>query len=262
MRMMSLSTFFVRLSKVKFLMSKFNYMKLFIKFRVVPSVEHRNALKNLSIGMVVDVGSNRGQFATLSRLLWPTSKLILIEPIPECVSKLKILFKSSSDVTILESAVGVTSSERDFYILKSSDSSSLYNVKNFSQSRHLAVKSKILVKVETLDVLLAPYLDEMIATPTLLKIDVQGGELDVLKGGNAIFSTFEYILIEVSFRELYEGQALVTQIVAVMIESGYQIEHLYNCDYDSSGLTVQADILFRRCVNHISESSETNRVHN
>ena len=61
------------------------------------------------------------------------------------------------------------------------------------------------VKVKPLDHILTP--DELKKT-TLLKIDVQGFEIEVLKGCNALINKISYIYVECSFLELYQGQAL------------------------------------------------------
>ena len=50
--------------------------------------------------------------------------------------------------------------------------------------------------------------DTSIPLASLLKIDVQGFELDVLQGCEDILNRFSHLYIECSFIELYEGQAL------------------------------------------------------
>ncbi|EQD33523.1 methyltransferase, FkbM family, partial [mine drainage metagenome] len=47
-----------------------------------------------------------------------------------------------------------------------------------------------------------------IAAPALLKLDVQGYELQALRGCETLLDAFAWVYCECSFVELYEGQAL------------------------------------------------------
>lgn len=49
--------------------------------------------------------------------------------------------------------------------------------------------------------------------PALLKIDVQGGELDVLQGSDDLLDCFEVVYIECSYVKMYDNQPLFADIV-------------------------------------------------
>lgn len=84
----------------------------------------------------------------------------------------------------------------------------------------------------------------MLETPTLMKIDVQGFELEVLKGSVELFDNIDYILIEVSFVQLYTGQALANEIVEFLLKHNYNLIGLYNMTYNN-GIAIQADFFFK-----------------
>ncbi|MFX8747328.1 FkbM family methyltransferase, partial [Acinetobacter baumannii] len=90
-----------------------------------------------------------------------------------------------------------------------------------------------------------------LATPALLKIDVQGGELDVLKGAESLLSSFAAIYVECSYVSLYEGQALASDVIAFLAERGFLIAGVFNQHEHWRIGPVQADFLFVRM-----ESSE------
>ena len=78
----------------------------------------------------------------------------------------------------------------------------------------------------------------------LLKIDVQGFEMEVLKGCNSMLDYFSWVYVECSFIELYEGQALANEVIDYLHTHGFKLAGIYNMSYDRSGIAIQADFLF------------------
>ena len=75
-----------------------------------------------------------------------------------------------------------------------------------------------MVPVRTIDSLLA---EGKIAPPQLVKIDVQGYELNVLNGGTKLFETTEVFILEVSLFEFLPGMPVVHQVVDYMTRRHY-----------------------------------------
>jgi len=85
-----------------------------------------------------------------------------------------------------------------------------------------------------------------LVAPALLKIDVQGFELEALQGCASLLGSFQYVYVECSFVELYEGQALAHDVIGYLGEHGFRLSGIYNTHYDKSGLAIQGDFLFER----------------
>ena len=83
-----------------------------------------------------------------------------------------------------------------------------------------------------------------IKTPALLKLDVQGFELEVLRGCEELLECFAYVYAECSFVELYSGQALAHDVIGWLAGRGFVLGGVYNMSYDSLGRAVQGDFLF------------------
>ena len=78
----------------------------------------------------------------------------------------------------------------------------------------------------------------------MLKLDVQGYELEALRGCEELMSRFSHVYVECSFVELYKGQALVDEIIAWLRERDWCLSSIYNMTYDRKGRCIQADFLF------------------
>lgn len=87
---------------------------------------------------------------------------------------------------------------------------------------------------------------EVIASPILLKLDVQGYELQALRGCETLLDAFAWVYCECSFVELYQGQALADEVIAWLRAHGLRLIGVYNMAFDHAARAVQADFLFGR----------------
>ena len=78
----------------------------------------------------------------------------------------------------------------------------------------------------------------------MLKIDVQGNEMDVLKSAINNLSKFKLIQIELSLQTLYEGQALYKEILNFMNEHNYDIWNIFLGYKKLNGQLFQFDAVF------------------
>jgi hypothetical protein len=83
--------------------------------------------------------------------------------------------------------------------------------------------------------------------PILMKLDVQGSELDVLEGAIETLQQTEVIIMEVSFFGFFREAPTVVDVITSMAERGfvpYDILGLHHRPLD--GALAQADIVFAR----------------
>jgi len=171
------------------------------------SIEHSAAFAGRAFASIVDVGANRGQFAVFARSWFPTARIISFEPQPHAVATFRKIFAQEPDVTIYPIALGACTAEMKLHVTARDDSSSLFHVGRIQHQEFGTSEVGIIpVEVDRLDhVLTAPDL----VPPALLKIDVQGYEMEVLRGSEELLRSFDGIYLEGSYRELYEGQELI-----------------------------------------------------
>jgi hypothetical protein len=131
------------------------------------------------------------------------------------------------------------------HLSKRDDSSSLLAITRLQDEIFPGTEEvgTVVVRVAPLAVFLEA---DSIVEPALLKIDVQGYELEVLRGCEPLLRRFDVVYCECSFVELYEGQCLAGDVIAWLAERGFTMTGVFNAAYDASGRAVQADFLFTR----------------
>ena len=84
-----------------------------------------------------------------------------------------------------------------------------------------------------------------IERPSIMKLDVQGYELEVLKGSENILNYVDHIIIEISFVEIYENQACRNELIEFM--KPYSFEEKDKCNISKiENKLFQEDVLFSK----------------
>ena len=171
---------------------------------------------------MIDVGANKGQFTLYARHRFPHAKVYSIEPLREPRGKILQLFGNDSKVEILNFAAGAEPGTATMDVASSDDSSSLLPQTSLQTERFpgTGVSHTDEVEVRPLDDV---FSSEQLAGPVLLKIDVQGFEIEVLEGGTATLAQIDTILVEASFVEFYAGQPLFDQVYSFLIQHNFSL---------------------------------------
>jgi FkbM family methyltransferase len=127
----------------------------------------------------VDVGANVGVFSCLVGTRLPGVRITAVEPFPPIREFLEHnLALNGLDVSVIDSAVGAQAGEATFEILERDVLNRLA-----PQGAEIPTSKGIQVAVQTLDAIVGD------TSPVLIKIDVEGTELDVLRGARHLLLT-------------------------------------------------------------------------
>jgi len=186
---------------------------------------------------LLDVGAHVGGFARAFRERFPGCDVELVEANPHCEPHLR-----ATGFPYHLVAASDRRGQAEFHLTREnllSTGSSLYP----EQTSHFASD-----RLERVAVELVP-LDELFPERSFdfVKIDVQGAELDVIRGARRLLSAAEHVLIELSLMEYNRGGALADAVVAGMDELGFRVEEVL--EYHRSpdvldGAIFQMDFLF------------------
>jgi FkbM family methyltransferase len=126
-----------------------------------------------------DVGANVGKKTDLFLSLG--AKVVCIEPQANCIDTLSEKFKDNKNVKIINTALGEKEDELDIFISPSDTVSTMsrdfIETTSLERFKGIVWDKKEKVKVTTLDNIISRY-----GLPYYCKIDVEGYELEVLKG--------------------------------------------------------------------------------
>jgi FkbM family methyltransferase len=197
---------------------------------------------------VVDIGANRGQFALVARYCFPEARIISFEPLTEPARLFQEIFSNDDLVSLYPFAIGPKSKPALIHLSDKDDSSSLLPITPLQTILFPGTDEKDIRTIPE-QPLNAHLSDNDIVPPAMLKLDVQGYELQVLKGCVDLLSSFNYIYVECSFVELYLGQALADEVIAFLYEQNFRLNGIHNIKYDQTGLAIQADFFFRHIGN-------------
>lgn len=244
MRLMNPSRVLRKILKV-FRLAHYPALLLPLRYGVAAGVDHAKILSRLSPVTIVDVGANVGQFSLMAAELHPSARIFSFEPIPRVADRFEKVLAGNPRVTLTRCAIGESQRTDMLHLSGRDDSSSLLPITDLQTSMYpeTAEVGQLKVEVKPLDRILT---QDDLAKPALLKIDVQGAELEVIKGCASLLRHFDHIYVELSFVEFYSGQPLCHEVIAWLAERNFVLTGVYNLATDKDGVTVQADFLFTR----------------
>ena len=231
-----------KLASIILSLDKFWY-KALIKYQVAPSIEHMNVLRSVRSELFIDIGANRGQFSLAAQKAFPSAEIMCFEPLTSAYKVLDTIFRSKPKVKTHHVAIGDAETEMAINVSKREDSSSLLDILD-SQTKIFPGTGRRDTEQVTVRRLSNFIPGEGLLKSIFVKIDVQGYELEVLKGALDIIKGINYFYIECSFLELYKGQAIASDVIEFLSNQGFLLDGIYNLHHDRAGMAVQADCLF------------------
>ena len=195
---------------------------------------------------IIDIGANNGQFGVAAAKTFPRSVVHSFEPLPECVDRLERIAKAIPNLHVHPRAAGETVGQIALYRNVDSRATSVLKLgathrEIFPHARQLDC---ITVPVTTLDhEFAASSFDE----PVLLKLDVQGYEASVLAGASNLLRRVEWLVLETSFRPMYDGEVVFLDLLERVRNFGFRfLRPIGWLQDDETGEIVQMDALFGR----------------
>jgi FkbM family methyltransferase len=214
-------------------------------------------LRTQPFGTVLDVGANTGQFARRAAELFPEASIVSFEPLPDAFEKLqRWALKHAPRTHAIQVALGDSDGVVQMYrhvehtvsssLLSSTDENGrLYPVTRAQQ--------KVGVKVRRLDSLAAEFAP-WVRDEVLVKLDVQGFEDRVIRGGMHTIGRASACIVELNLKGLYDGQARVPDIVSLFDDLGFDYAGNISQHCDPGGRVNFIDALFRKRERNIGRN--------
>ncbi len=219
-----------------------------------PSDALRRRLKLLrhhGVDLILDVGADTGEYVTRLRRHGYAGHVVSFEPLASSYAELCRHCAADPLWEAVNMALGDRDGQASLNVAANAHSSSLRgmlaaHVKAAPHSAYVGVEE---VRVRRLDTVFAEY--RRAAARVFLKVDVQGGEREVLAGAEQAMSAITGVQLEMSLVPLYEGQALFGELLEWMTSRGLVLMSLEPGFTDPrSGQLLQVDGVFFRNERH------------
>jgi len=169
----------------------------------------------------LDVGAHHGEVASMFRQTWPDAKGVCIEGQIRPLKSLRARFQGDPVVQIIPKLAGAKIQER--VILRGRETSAS------------VLEEDVHPQSETQEAEMTTLDQELSRFPSttgvcLVKIDTQGYELEILKGGENCLKKTGALILEVNFLEIHKGVPLADEVMAWLRERRFVV-------YDIAGIT-------------------------
>ena len=156
----------------------FGRLKVGRKSRKIKALgDFNNALGFLQKGsLVIDAGANVGEFTKL--FLDKGFKVHAFEPDIIALKELKKKCEISKELKLYEAAVGLKNERQKLYRYRKFDESNPYSTQGSSLLNYRSGKNKPFIEIKVIDFI--EYLKQQTDSISLLKMDIEGIEIDIL----------------------------------------------------------------------------------
>lgn len=196
--------------------------------------------------VVLDVGAHHGWFFHCWQDWCPQARVIAFEPYGESFATMKRLYGADPRMKLVQAGVGSAVGELALNVLEDSKVSNSFLDPNEQAWQDIDYRhgdvTRVSVPVTTLDEV---FRQEGLSGVYLLKIDVQGYEMEVLRGAEDSLDKIDHIFVEAGIQRLYEGAPRFNDVFEFLTARGFHLMAMRSW-HRGNHVLVETDMLFRR----------------
>jgi FkbM family methyltransferase len=181
-----------------------------------------------SLATIIDVGvGDEGSPFLYER--FRDAFYISIDPVSESREALDKLLQESQ-FTYIEKALGTEPGSIELEVSEKLSRTSMYKRTHYDSKSATSEKRK--VDMETLDRVLSEF---KITSPSLLKIDTEGSEMDILEAGQKTLEKVDYVVLELPLTKNFKNSYTFSDAILFMKKNGFEVFQILkaqNCTAD------------------------------
>jgi FkbM family methyltransferase len=194
----------------------------------------------LQPGTIIDVGAAHGRWSLEAQRVYPNARYLLVEPLVEYSDHPDSVRDRLNGAIQVEAAATSAPGVIELHVHEDLVGSSLKREHDGAEfdgvSRQVGG-----IPIDTL------VSEHRLPAPYVLKVDVQGAELEVLGGANETLAEAELVFLEVSLFQFYEDGPVLNDVTAYMAGLGFVPYDLVGGLYRPlDGALAQVDVVFAR----------------
>ncbi|MBL8008326.1 MAG: FkbM family methyltransferase [Ignavibacteria bacterium] len=176
--------------------------------------------------VVFDCGAHKGIWSKTIHKLFPEARYFLFEPNPVLWERIeKNLSSVQMKYKLYKAAVGSKKGTAELNLWENIDPNGVGS----SLCEHITGDPTKKVKTEVIS--LDDIADENNIVPDFVKLDLEGFEVEALKGSSRILQKTEVFMIEFGCLEAFIGRATVQEIINIMYSNDYALYDICNLSY-------------------------------
>ncbi len=192
--------------------------------------------KGFNPSVTLDVGAYHGEWTKMFKKIFPTTKVLMVEAQEEKSHALREICENFSGEVFCEIALLGAKAGQEVEFIQMETGSSVF------EESSPYTRNRLTKKLATLDNILKAYSD--FQNIDFLKLDVQGYELEVLKGAFHTLQHTEFVLMETSFIPINKGCPLIFEVITFMNEMGFRTFDFCSQIRRKDGTLWATDLLF------------------
>ena len=167
---------------------------------------------------ILDIGAFEGEWSRLTSKIFPNSSILMFEALAKKKKNLDTLCSINSKLSYSINVLGSTTGIIQFSEIETA--SSVLEEKVVSQTRSLREMTTLNEELPKRN----------IQKVDLIKLDVQGYEMEILKGFSNYLPNTDVVLAEVSLLDLHKGVPLIREFLNFMYEYDFVVYDICSTD--------------------------------
>jgi FkbM family methyltransferase len=207
----------------------------------VPTLLNHVRANGFSPETIIDVGAFVGDWSTCARRVYPHARCIMIDA------------NEDNRAQLAEAVQRIRNAEYEIALLGPEDRGVVFHVQSTGSSVLPELtpfeRTERRVRMTRLDDLLS---GREMPGPVLLKLDVQGFELEVLRGASRTLADSEVVILETSLLPYNEGAPLFSDVIGFMERAGFlAYDFCGQARRESDNTLFQTDVVFTKAASNL-----------
>lgn len=182
---------------------------------------------------IIDIGADGGAWARMIRMIYTEAPILMIEA------------RRSQAAALTRTCSEIGNANYNIALLGPEQRDAVQFFEMQSGSSMFGERSDVPRTVNLLPMITLDSLNAELDAPVFLKLDVQGAELDILRGASKTLERSEVVQLETQLLHYNEGAPCAAEVIGFMHERGFAVYEIADLIRPQSDL-VQVDFIFVR----------------